>query len=53
MKFEANKALPVLFIVLGMADLVYGIVRKDMVSLAMGALMAGIAVYILTRRESS
>jgi hypothetical protein len=51
MKFDVNRALPVIFLVLGALDVGYGLMTKDMVSLAMGTLMAGIALYILVRKD--
>jgi hypothetical protein len=51
MKFDVNKALPVIFIVLGAMDLTYGLMRKDTISIAMGTLMTGIALYVLFRKD--
>lgn len=53
MKIDWNRALPVAFIVIGVIDFIYGVVKKDQISMAMGAIMVGIAVFILKREQGS
>lgn len=53
MKIDWNRVLPVAFIVIGTIDFIYGAFSKDTVSIAMGALMAGIAAYILVKDRRS
>jgi len=48
-----RKFVPVLFVVLGTIDTVYGALRPDMVSLVMGVIMVGIAVYILKQEREA
>ena len=47
-----RKFLPVLFVVLGTLDTIYGALRPDMVSLVIGVIMVAIAVYILKKDEA-
>jgi hypothetical protein len=44
-----NKIVPLLFTLLGVIDFVYGIMRHDMISLGMGALLVVISLYIFKR----
>ena len=53
MKIDWNRVLPVAFIVIGVIDFTYGFIRKDQISLAMGAIMVGIAVFIITKDKRS
>ena len=54
MKIDWNRVLPIAFIIIGVIDFTYGIMKKDQVSLAMGAIMVGIAVFILVKdRQAS
>ncbi|HQI80282.1 MAG TPA: hypothetical protein PLR71_01880 [Deltaproteobacteria bacterium] len=53
MRLHAGIVLPALFFLLGLADIVYGAMRKDATSLSMGTLMAGFALYILVKNASS
>ncbi len=46
-----KKFLPVLFVVLGTLDTIYGALKPDMVSLAIGVIMVVIAVYILKKEK--
>jgi len=39
--------IPLLFMVIGIADFIYGILRSDAMSLAIGALLVGISLYII------
>lgn len=50
---KKNKLIPMAFALLGALDLIYGVMKPDMVSVGMGGLMAGIAGYILYRKEPS
>jgi hypothetical protein len=48
-----NKILPLAFAVIGVIDFIYGIMKPDMVSLGMGAIMVGISLFILKREGTS
>jgi hypothetical protein len=48
-----NKILPLAFAVIGLIDLIYGIMKPDMISVGMGALMIGISLFILRRDGTS
>ncbi len=53
MRLPAATVPPALFFLLGLADIAYGAMRKDTMSLSMGTLVAGIAVYILVKNARS
>ena len=46
-----NKFLPAVFVGLGAADCLYGIIYRDPVSVVAGGLIAVIAVYIALKRK--
>jgi hypothetical protein len=48
-----KKFLPVLFVILGTLDTVYGALKPDIVSLAIGVVMVAIAVYILKKEHEA
>jgi hypothetical protein len=48
-----KKFLPVLFVVLGTLDTIYGALKPDMISLVIGVVMVGIAVYILKKEHEA
>lgn len=48
-----KKFLPVLFVVLGAIDTIYGALKPDMVSLVIGVIMVAIAVYILKKEQEA
>jgi len=48
-----NKILPLVFAVIGVIDFIYGIMKPDMVSLGMGALLVGISLFVLKREGNS
>jgi hypothetical protein len=48
-----NKVVPAVFAVIGVMDFIYGIMKPDMVSLGMGALLVVIALYVLKRESAS
>ncbi len=50
---KKQRLIPLALALLGAVDFIYGVMKPDMVSVGMGALMAGIAVYILYRKEPS
>ncbi|HOJ13924.1 MAG TPA: hypothetical protein PLS81_04125 [Deltaproteobacteria bacterium] len=52
MRIDMNLALPALFIVLGAADLAYGLYRHDAVSMVMGAAMVALAAWIIFQRKT-
>lgn len=51
MKTRRYRMLPWAFIMLGLVDFIYGILRPDRISLVMGAVMVGIAVWIVLKRQ--
>ena len=53
MASKRHRIIPLLFAVLGVLDFIYGIVRHDLISLGMGALMAGIALYIFKKVDTA
>ena len=53
MKIDWNRVLPIAFIIIGVIDFTYGVIRKDQISLAMGAIMVGIAVFIIVKDRRS
>lgn len=53
MKIDWNRVLPIAFIVIGVIDFTYGFTRNDQISLAMGAIMVGVAAYILIKNRRS
>ena len=53
MKIDWNRVLPIAFIIIGVIDFTYGIMKKDQVSLAMGAIMVGISVFIIIKDRRS
>ncbi|MGD0819327.1 MAG: hypothetical protein ABSA71_01115 [Desulfomonilia bacterium] len=53
MKLSRNKIVPLLFTLLGVIDFIYGIMRHDMISLGMGALLVVISLYVLKRESTS
>lgn len=53
MKLSRNKIVPLLFTLLGVIDFIYGIMRHDMISLGMGALLVVISLYVLKREGTS
>jgi hypothetical protein len=46
-----KKFLPVLFVILGTLDTIYGALKSDMISLVIGVIMVGISVYILKKEQ--
>jgi hypothetical protein len=47
-----KKYLPACFMIIGAIDLIYGILRTDMVSLFIGPLMVGLAVYTMIKERN-
>lgn len=45
------KIAPVIFIVLGILDIIYGLLMNDRISLLMGPILIVIAVYIAARNR--
>jgi hypothetical protein len=48
-----NKIVPLAFAAIGVIDFIYGIMKPDMVSLGMGALLVGISLFVLKREGTS
>ncbi|MGB8426782.1 MAG: LPXTG cell wall anchor domain-containing protein [Desulfobacterales bacterium] len=44
--------LPLVFAALGLLDFLYGLYRGDRVSILVGLVMVGIAVYIIRKKRS-
>jgi hypothetical protein len=44
-----NRIIPLLFALLGLLDFAYGIMRHDMISLGMGALIVGVSLYVFKK----
>lgn len=53
MKIDWNRILPIAFIIIGVIDFTYGVITKDQISLAMGAIMVGIAAFIIIKDRRS
>lgn len=53
MNLQKKKIIPLLFALLGVMDFIYGMVRHDLISLGVGALMVGIAVYVFKKEGAS
>ena len=47
-----NRIIPLIFTLLGVLDFMYGIMRHDMISLGMGALIAGVSLYVFKKAGS-
>jgi hypothetical protein len=48
-----KKVLPLAFAVIGVIDFIYGVMKPDMVSLGMGALLVGISLFVLKKEGTS
>jgi hypothetical protein len=48
-----NKIVPLAFAAIGIIDFIYGIMKPDMVSLGMGALLVGISLFVFKREGTS
>jgi hypothetical protein len=48
-----NRIIPLLFVLLGTLDFIYGIIRHDLISLGIGAIMIGIALFILKKAHNA
>jgi hypothetical protein len=46
-----KRFIPAIFAILGILDLIYGIIRSDMLSLLIGPLMLGISVFIIWKER--
>jgi hypothetical protein len=48
-----RRFLPVIFIILGVLDTIYGAISSDVISLVIGVVMVVISVYILKKEREN
>jgi hypothetical protein len=48
-----KRILPVIFIILGTLDTIYGAIRSDVISLVIGVVIVVISVYILRKEQAN
>jgi hypothetical protein len=48
-----KRFLPIIFIILGALDTIYGAIRSDVISLVIGVVMVVISFYILRKEQEN